>query len=84
MSFWVFLYFAAALQAALLGLALWRQPANRAANRLLAVWVALTGIDLAVKALYWHLLTPEWFRAYRSWRCSRSSTAACSTCTCAR
>jgi AraC-like DNA-binding protein len=62
---WTYVYFAAALQAVLLALALWRRPANREANRLLAFWVALTGIDLAVKALYWHLLTPEWFRAYR-------------------
>lgn len=62
---WTFVYFAAAVQAALLSLALWRRITNREANRLLAVWVALTGIDLAVKALYWHLLSPEWFRAYR-------------------
>lgn len=65
MTFWVFLYLAAALQAALLALALWRRPVNRDANRLLAVWAALTGADLAVKAIYWHLLSPEWFRAYR-------------------
>lgn len=65
MTFWVFLYVAAALQAALLALALWRRPVNREANRLLAVWVALAGIDLAVKAAYWHTLAPEWFRAYR-------------------
>ncbi|GLQ91086.1 helix-turn-helix domain-containing protein [Dyella acidisoli] len=65
MTFWTFIYIAGAVQAALLALALWRQPANRAANHLLAVWVALTGVDLAVKALYWHLLSPEWFRAYR-------------------
>lgn len=62
---WTFVYFAAAVQAALLSLALWRRATNREANRLLGVWVALTGIDLAVKALYWHLLSPEWFRAYR-------------------
>jgi hypothetical protein len=62
---WTYVYFAAALQAALLALALWRRPANRPANRLLAVWVALAGIDLAVKAAYWHTLGPEWFRAYR-------------------
>ena len=65
LSFWVFVYIAAAVQAALLALALWRRPANREANRLLAVWVALAGIDLAVKAGYWHTLAPEWFRAYR-------------------
>lgn len=65
MTFWTFIYIAGAVQAALLALALWRQPANRTANHLLAVWVALSGVDLAVKALYWHLLSPEWFRAYR-------------------
>ena len=65
MTIWVYLYLAAALQAALLASALWRRPIDRAANRILAAWVALAGIDLAVKALYWHLLTPEWFRAYR-------------------
>jgi len=65
MTFWTFIYIAGAVQAALLALALWRRPANHSANHLLAVWVALTGVDLAVKALYWHLLTPEWFRAYR-------------------
>ena len=64
-SVWTFVYIAAAVQAGLLGLALWRRAANREANRLLAVWVGLTGIDLAVKAMFWHLLTPEWFRAYR-------------------
>ena len=65
MTFWTFVYIAGAVQAALLAVTLWRQPANRAANHLLAIWVALTGLDLAVKALYWHLLSPEWFRAYR-------------------
>ncbi|MDO1530136.1 helix-turn-helix transcriptional regulator [Fulvimonas sp. R45] len=64
-AFWVYVYIAAAVQAALLALALWRRPANREANRLLAVWVALAGVDLAVKAAYWHTLAPEWFRAYR-------------------
>ena len=62
---WTYVYFAAALQAALLALALWRRPANQSANRILAVWVALAGIDLAVKAAYWSTLGPEWFRAYR-------------------
>lgn len=64
-TLWTFVYFAAAVQAGLLGLALWRRPANREANRLLAAWMVLIGVDLAVKALYWHLLSPEWFRAYR-------------------
>jgi AraC-like DNA-binding protein len=65
MALWAFFYIAAAVQAALLTLALWRRPANREANRLLAVWVALVGVDLAVKAIYWQLLSAEWFRAYR-------------------
>lgn len=64
-TLWTFVYIAAAVQAGLLGLALWRRTVNRDANRLLAIWVALTGGDLAVKAMFWHLLTPEWFRAYR-------------------
>jgi AraC-like DNA-binding protein len=62
---WAFIYIAAAVQAALLALALWRRPVNPEANRVLAVWVALTGVDLLVKAVYWNSLSPEWFRAYR-------------------
>jgi AraC-like DNA-binding protein len=65
MTPWIFVYTAAAAQAALLALALWRRSANPEANRILAVWVALTGLDLAVKAVYWSLLSPEWFRVYR-------------------
>jgi AraC-like DNA-binding protein len=65
MTLWIFVYTAAAAQAALLALALWRRSVNPEANRILAVWVALTGADLAVKAVYWSMLSPEWFRAYR-------------------
>lgn len=64
-AFWVFVYIAAAVQAALLALALWRRPVNTEANRVLAAWIALTGLDLLVKAVYWDSLQPEWFRAYR-------------------
>lgn len=64
-AFWVFVYIAAAVQAALLALALWRRPVNTEANRVLAAWIALTGVDLLVKAVYWDSLQPEWFRAYR-------------------
>jgi AraC-like DNA-binding protein len=64
-ALWVFLYIAAALQAALLALALWRRSVNPQANQVLAIWVALTGLDLVVKAMYWDTLLPEWFRAYR-------------------
>jgi AraC-like DNA-binding protein len=65
MTFWTFVYIAGAVQAVMLALALWRGVINRPANRLLAIWVALAGMDLAVKALYWHTLSPDWFRAYR-------------------
>jgi AraC-like DNA-binding protein len=64
-ALWVFVYIAAAVQAALLALALWRRAVNPEANRVLAVWVALTGADLLVKAVYWNSLSPEWFRVYR-------------------
>lgn len=64
-ALWEFVYIAATVQAALLALALWRRAVNPEANRLLAVWVALTGADLLVKAVYWNSLSPEWFRAYR-------------------
>jgi AraC-like DNA-binding protein len=64
-AFWVFVYIAAAVQAALLALALWRRSVNTEANRVLAVWIALTGVDLLVKAVYWDSLQPGWFRAYR-------------------
>ncbi|TCV95872.1 AraC family transcriptional regulator [Luteibacter rhizovicinus] len=65
MTAWVFIYSAAALQAVLLALALWRRPANAQANRVLAAWVALLGLDLAVKAIYWHAPDAAWLRAYR-------------------
>ena len=53
MAFWTVVFAIGAAQAALLALALWRRPANAGANRVLAMWIALIGIDLAVKALYW-------------------------------
>jgi len=65
MTLWIFVCTAAAAQAAMLALALWLRSTNPEANRILAVWVALTGVDLAVKAFYWSLLSPEWFRAYQ-------------------
>jgi AraC-like DNA-binding protein len=52
MPFWSILYSIAAAQAALLALALWRRPVNTAGNHVLAVWIALVGFDLAVKAVY--------------------------------
>lgn len=54
MAFWTVVFAIGAAQAALLALALWRRPVNAGANRLLAMWIALIGIDLAVKAVYWN------------------------------
>ena len=56
-SLWILLYAIGAAQAAMLAPALWRRAANTAANRVLALWVALIGLDLAVKAA--HMAAPE-------------------------
>lgn len=65
MTSWVFVYTAAAAQAALLALSLWRRRVNPEANHALAVWVALVGLDLAIKAVYWDAPGPGWLKAYR-------------------
>ena len=67
MNLWVTVYAIGAAQAVLLALALWRREANPQANRILAVWLAIVGLDLAVKAL--HLAAsetaPDLLQAYR-------------------
>lgn len=65
MNPWVFAYTIGAAQAAVLALAVWTRPANRAANRVLAAWIAVVGVDLAVKAAYLAGPGAELFRAYR-------------------
>lgn len=65
MIFWSLVFTIGAAQAALLALALWRRPVNAQANRVLAGWVALIGIDLAVKAVYFDGPAPELLKAYR-------------------
>ncbi|MGH8074039.1 MAG: helix-turn-helix domain-containing protein [Lysobacter sp.] len=64
MQVWVIVYAIAAAQAVLLALALWRRPANAAANHVLSAWTGLVGVDLAVKAA--HLAAPDdrWLLAY--------------------
>jgi hypothetical protein len=52
MTFWSIVYVIGAAQAVLLALALWRRPVNAEGNRVLAGWIALIGLDLAIKALY--------------------------------
>lgn len=64
MHVWVIIYAIGAAQAVLLALALWRQTSNPQANRILAVWLGIVGLDLAVKALYLGAPGPDLFRAY--------------------
>ena len=65
MKFWSIVYAIGAAQAVLLALALWRRPVNAAGNRVLAVWIALVGFDLAVKAGYFGAPGPDWLKPFR-------------------
>lgn len=65
MTFWSIVFFIGASQAALLALALWRREVNRGANRTLAVWIAVIGFDLLVKALYFHGPAAGLYKLYR-------------------
>ena len=65
MAFWSVVFIVGASQAAWLALALWRRPVNREANRVLAVWIALIGFDLVIKALYFQAPGPAWYKLYR-------------------
>ncbi len=64
MNIWVIIYAIGAAQAVLLALALWRRTSNPQANRILAVWLGIVGLDLAVKALYLAAPGPGLFGAY--------------------
>lgn len=64
MNAWVIIYAIGAAQAALLALALWLRTSNPQANRILAVWLGIVGLDLAVKASYLAVPGPDLFRAY--------------------
>lgn len=52
MDHWVVIYAIGAAQAVMLAVALARRRANPQANRVLAAWIAVVGIDLAIKAMY--------------------------------
>lgn len=65
MVFWSIVFIVGASQAAWLALALWRRPINRAGNRVLAGWIALIGIDLVIKALYFQAPGPTYYKLYR-------------------
>lgn len=56
MDVWVIVYAIGAAQAVLLAFALWWRRANPQANRMLAAWLAIVGVDLAIKSL--HLAAP--------------------------
>ncbi|MBL8299646.1 MAG: helix-turn-helix transcriptional regulator [Rhodanobacteraceae bacterium] len=64
MQFWVVFYAIGAAQAALLALALWRRISNPAANRLLALWLALVALDLCMRAQFFSTPDPRLFKAY--------------------
>lgn len=65
MGSWNIVFAIGAAQAALLAVALWRRPVNAEANRVLAAWIALIGIDLAVKAMYFHAPTVGLLKPFR-------------------
>jgi AraC-like DNA-binding protein len=65
MGSWSIVFAIGAAQAALLAAALWRRPINAEANRVLAVWIALIGIDLAVKAMYFNAPAAGLLKAFR-------------------
>ena len=64
MKAWVLVYAVAAAQALLLALALWKRPANAAANHILSAWTGLVGVDLAVKAAHLAASDDRWVLAY--------------------
>src|SRR5690606_17772434 len=64
MQAWVIIYAIAAAQAVLLAAALWKRPANAAANHVLAAWTGLVGVDLAVKAAHLAASDDRWSLAY--------------------
>ena len=64
MQAWVIVYAIAAAQALLLSMALWRRRANAAANHVLAAWIGLVGVDLAVRAAYLAAADDRWLAAY--------------------
>jgi AraC-like DNA-binding protein len=65
MGAWSIVFAIGAAQAVLLAAALWRRPVNAEANRVLAAWIALIGIDLAVKAMYFHMPAPGLLKPFR-------------------
>ncbi len=65
LQIWVIVFAIGAAQALLLALALWQRTVNAPANRLLAAWLAIVGVDLTVKSLYLAMPGPAWLAAYR-------------------
>lgn len=65
MSGWLLVYAFGAGQGALLALALWQRRALAAGHGLLAAWIALASLDLAVRAAYLADPGPGLLRPYR-------------------
>jgi hypothetical protein len=43
---------------------LWGRRVNPWASKVPAIWVALAGLDLLVKAIFWHSPSAPWLKAY--------------------
>lgn len=65
MNAWLLVYALGAGQGALLALALWQRRHEAAGQGLLAAWIALASLDLAVRALYLADPGPGLLRPYR-------------------
>lgn len=65
MNAWLLVYALGAGQGALLALALWQRRHEAAGQGLLAAWIALASLDLAVRALYLADPGPDLLRPYR-------------------
>jgi AraC-like DNA-binding protein len=62
---WVVIYAIGAAQAALLALPLWRRAVNPEANKVLAGWLVVVAVDLAVKAAFLAEPSAGLFKAQR-------------------
>ncbi len=65
LQIWIVVFAIGAAQALLLAVALWQRRVNPQANRVLAAWLAIVGVDLATKALYLATPGPGLLSAYR-------------------
>lgn len=65
MNAWLFVYAIGAAQGAVLALAFWRRSAGLPGSRVLALWMALIAVDLAMRTLYLSDPGPGLLKPYR-------------------